>query len=120
MLVLQVKESTLIEALTKKRTTAGGETVVMNYNMADVRKASETYKDYIETLFLKRNISSTIYNPLYIKTVCREMNLFVGPIISMVFERLSVWCLRVGGILTILIILRKSPLVKRGITPSGF
>ena len=33
----QVKESTLIDALTKKKTMAGGEAVVMNHNLADVR-----------------------------------------------------------------------------------
>ncbi len=37
MFCFQVKEVTLVEALTKKKTTAGGETVVMNYSMADVR-----------------------------------------------------------------------------------
>ena len=35
-LCLKVKESTLIDALTKRKTMAGGEAVVMNYNMADV------------------------------------------------------------------------------------
>ncbi len=37
---MQVREATLTEALTKKKTTAGGETVVMNYNMADVSQGS--------------------------------------------------------------------------------
>lgn len=32
----QVKEKTLVEALTQKRATAGDETVVMNYKMHDV------------------------------------------------------------------------------------
>ncbi|KAK2161935.1 hypothetical protein LSH36_107g02020 [Paralvinella palmiformis] len=33
--LLKVKETTMLEALTKKKTMAGGETVVMNYKMAD-------------------------------------------------------------------------------------
>ena len=34
--LLQVKEKILIDALTQKKATAGGETVVMNYRMEDV------------------------------------------------------------------------------------
>ena len=33
-----MKEKTLTEALTQKKTTAGGETVVINYKMEDVSK----------------------------------------------------------------------------------
>ena len=52
--VLQVKETTLLEALTKKKTAAGGETVVMNYNMADVSWViHETYMKW-----------SYVYRPL--------------------------------------------------------
>ena len=35
--LLQVKEKILVDALTIKKATAGGETVVMNYKMEDVR-----------------------------------------------------------------------------------
>ena len=34
--IYKVKEETLIEALTKKKTMAGGETVVISYKLADV------------------------------------------------------------------------------------
>ena len=41
---VQVKEKTLVEALTQKRATAGDETVVMNYRMHDVRLMHSSYK----------------------------------------------------------------------------
>ena len=34
--LLRVREKTLVEALTKKKTLAGGETVVMTYKLEDV------------------------------------------------------------------------------------
>ena len=47
---LQVKESTLIDALTKKKTTAGGETVVINYKLADV--STHNYKMIIDRKYI--------------------------------------------------------------------
>ena len=47
---LQVKESTLIDALTKKKTTAGGETVVINYKLADV--STHNYKMIIDRKYM--------------------------------------------------------------------
>ncbi|XP_069137072.1 unconventional myosin-IXb-like isoform X5 [Argopecten irradians] len=40
--LLKVKEKTLTEALTQKKTTAGGETVVMNYKMVDALANRDT------------------------------------------------------------------------------
>ena len=39
-MLLKVKESTLVDALTKKKAVAGGEKVVMQYKMQDVGQLS--------------------------------------------------------------------------------
>ena len=45
--LLKVKEKILEEALTQKKATAGGETVVMNYKMEDVSTGPEVIKLFL-------------------------------------------------------------------------